>query len=63
MRRAQLSQSVVYVAEATTGNVSAYAIPWSRAAYSAGRTMPPQPFVAVPPIRFRSAGNAVPIGP
>jgi hypothetical protein len=59
MRRAmggtQLSPSVVYVAEVTTGNVGAYAIPWTKAAYATGRIMPPQLLVPLAVTKFRAA--------
>ncbi|MCX7427661.1 MAG: hypothetical protein NTW96_18785 [Planctomycetia bacterium] len=35
--QARLSSSVVYVAEITTGQVAAYAIPWNSAQHSAGQ--------------------------
>ncbi|MEX0612985.1 MAG: hypothetical protein WD229_12770, partial [Pirellulales bacterium] len=34
----QFAQSVVYVAEASTGQVAAYTIPWNSALQAAGRT-------------------------
>ena len=51
----QLSPSVVYVAEVTTGSVAAYAIPWTKAAFSTGRVMPPQPLVPLAATKFRNA--------
>jgi hypothetical protein len=34
----QLERSIVYVADATTGQVAAYTIPWNSAVHAAGRT-------------------------
>ena len=55
MAGAQLSPSVVYVAEVTTGKVGAYAVPWSKAAYSSGRVMPPHLLVPLAVTQFRVA--------
>ena len=55
----QLSPSVVYVAEVTTGRVAAYAIPWSKAAFSTGRTIS-APLVPLAATQFRAAGGAAP---
>ena len=61
----QLSPSIIYVAEVTTGNVAAYAIPWTKAAFSTGRIMPPQPLVPLAVAKFRAsaAGGGPPTGP
>ncbi len=52
--RMQPSISVVYVAEVTTGNVAAYAIPWSRSMHAANQPIM-QPLVPVAVTRFRPA--------
>ncbi len=52
--RLQPSLSVVYVAEVTTGNVAAYAIPWSPTMHTANQPMM-QPLVPVAVTRFRPA--------
>lgn len=56
--RVQLSPSVVYVAEVTTGNVAAYAIPWERAVYSAGGVIGTKPLMRLAVTRFRAAAGA-----
>jgi hypothetical protein len=61
--RLQPSRSVVYVAEITTGNVAAYAIPWDRAMHNMGR-MVNKPMVLLDVTRFRAgAGLGTPPGP
>jgi hypothetical protein len=52
----QLSRSLVYVAELQSGNVAAYAIPWSSSAWNAGQTMRGQ-FTLLDVGRFRGAGS------
>jgi hypothetical protein len=51
--RVQPSMAVVYVAEITTGQVAAYAIPWSRSAHAAGGIVR-QPLVPLAATRFRT---------
>ncbi len=48
----QLSPSVVYVAEVSTGMVAAYGIPWNRALYTSGRPLSGQ-LVLLGKSRFR----------
>jgi len=60
--RMQPSLAVVYVAEITTGQVAAYAIPWSKGDHAAGRIIGPAPLVPLAVTRFRAAG-AGPGGP
>ena len=50
-----LSRSLVYVAELQSGNVAAYAIPWSSSAWNAGQTLRGQ-FTLLDVGRFRTAG-------
>ena len=52
--RPQLSASMVYVAEVTTGNVAAYAIPWSPAMHAANQPMMQQ-LVPIAVTKFRPA--------
>ncbi len=52
--RLQPSLSVVYVAEVTTGNVAAYAIPWSPAVHNANRPII-ESLVPVAVTKFRPA--------
>ncbi|MDZ7619316.1 MAG: hypothetical protein U1E05_20140 [Patescibacteria group bacterium] len=52
--RLQPSLSVVYVAEVTTGNVAAYAIPWSPAVHNANRPII-EALVPVAVTKFRPA--------
>jgi hypothetical protein len=52
----QLSPSVVYVAEVTTGMVAAYGIPWSRAAYTSGRPVSGQ-LLPLAKSRFRASAD------
>jgi hypothetical protein len=54
--RLQYSQALVYVAEITTGKVTAYAIPWSQALQQGGQGGV-QPLVPIASTRFR---NGVP---
>jgi hypothetical protein len=62
--RVQLSPSVVYVAEVTTGNVAAYAIPWERSVYAAGGVIGAKPLMQLAVTRFRrAAGAAVGVTP
>ena len=63
--RMQPSLAVVYVAEITTGQVAAYAIPWSKGDHAAGRMIGPAPLVPLAVTRFRAAGAgpAVPVVP
>jgi hypothetical protein len=50
-----LSRSLVYVAELQSGNVAAYAIPWSSSAWNAGQTLGGE-FTLLSVGRFRRAG-------
>lgn len=59
----QLSPSIVYVAEITTGMVAAYAIPWNRSVYNTGRVVGPAPLVPLAKARFRASAGAVSAGP
>jgi hypothetical protein len=59
----QPAPSVIYVAEVTTGNVAAYAIPWSRAAFSSGRIIGPTTLLPLAKARFRAPTAAVPLTP
>lgn len=52
----QPSSAVVYVAEVTTGNVAAYAIPWSPPLHAANRPIM-QPLVRVAVSKFRAAAT------
>ena len=62
----QLGNTIVYVAEVTTGNVAAYGVPWNPSARSSNRTirLALQPLDAT---KFRAAaavpGAGVPPGP
>jgi hypothetical protein len=58
--RVLLSPSVVYVAEVTTGNVAAYAIPWERALYTAGGVIGTKPMVPLAVTRFRATAELSP---
>ncbi len=55
-KTAQLSRSLAYVAELQSGNVAAYAIPWSSSDWNAGQTMRGQ-FTLLDVGRFRGAGS------
>ena len=52
-----LSRSLVYVAELQSGNVAAYAIPWSSSAWNAGQRLGGE-FTLLDVGRFRTAGSA-----
>ena len=52
--QARLSSSVVYVAEITTGQVAAYAIPWNAAQHSSGQ-MAKGVLMPMATTRFRTA--------
>ena len=54
-----LSRSLVYVAELQSGNVAAYAIPWSSSAWNAGQTLSGD-FTLLSVGRFR--GGRAPVG-
>lgn len=54
--RMQPSVSLVYVAEVTTGNVAAYAIPWSPTMHAANQPIM-QPLVPVAVTKFRPAAG------
>jgi hypothetical protein len=54
---ANLSRSLVYVAELNSGKVATYAIPWSSSAWNAGQPLRGQ-FTLLDIGRFRSAGAA-----
>ena len=58
--RVQLSPAVVYVAEVTTGNVAAYAVPWERALYTAGGVIGTKPLMRLAVTRFRAAAELSP---
>ena len=60
----QFGRSVVYVAEVTTGNVAAYAVPWSTALRTSNRPMrtPLQP-LNVTKFRAAAGGGAGPAAP
>ena len=51
-----LSRSLVYVAELQSGNVAAYAIPWSSSAWNAGQTVRGQ-FTLLDVGRFRGTAS------
>ena len=53
--RARPSIAVLYVAEITTGQVAAYAIPWSKGDHAAGQMIGPMPLIPVAKTRFRAA--------
>ena len=61
----QPSRSIIYVAEVTTGNVAAYAVPWNVAMRT--RNMPiRQPLIPLDVTKFRAAtgaGTGVGVGP
>jgi hypothetical protein len=50
----QFAKSVVYVAEATTGQIACYTIPWSSTAQAAGQFFKAQ-FVPLDKMKFRTA--------
>ena len=52
--RMQPSMAVVYVAEITSGNVAAYALPWSKGDYAAGNVVGPMPLVRLAVTKFRA---------
>ncbi len=52
--RQQMSMSMVYIAEVTTGNVAAYAIPWSSTMQNATQPVM-QPMIPVAVTKFRPA--------
>ncbi len=51
------SRSILYIAEVTTGQVAAYSIPWSSAAWVAGQQMSAQ-ILMLDKTSFRSAAQA-----
>jgi hypothetical protein len=55
--RMQLSPSVVYVAEVTTGNVAAYALPWERSIYTAGGVLGTKPMIRLAVTKFRAPAD------
>jgi hypothetical protein len=55
--RAQPSSAVCYVAEVTSGQIAAYAIPWSPGMYAAGQVQK-GPLVLVGAVPFRQAAGA-----
>ncbi len=63
--RMQPSVAMVYVAEITTGNVAAYAVPWSKGDWAAGRMIGPMPLARMAVTKFRAAaaGGAPAGGP
>jgi hypothetical protein len=59
--RVQLSPSLVYVAEVTTGNVAAYAIPWERSVYTAGGVIGIKPLARLAVTPFRATAGVGPM--
>jgi hypothetical protein len=51
----QLATSAVYIAEATTGQLVAYMLPWNSSVYRAGKPLPRGTFYKVDTIQLRTA--------